>query len=166
MYKHHISWYKESWFAERLRIRRRLFKVRSTGSSFVRLAWQATTLASFSLARKVKKRASITSHRRSTVGKKLYCGNLSYSVSSSDLEQLFAQFGSVESAQVIMERDTGRSKGFGFVEMATPAEAQAAMSGLNETEHDGRTLTVNEAKPRENRGGGGRGGYGGGRGRY
>ncbi len=98
------------------------------------------------------------------VGRKLYCGNLSYNVSSSDLEQLFSQFGSVESAQVIADRDTGSSKGFGFVEMASDAEAQAAISGLNEKEHDGRTLTVNEARPRENRGGGGRGGYGGGRG--
>ena len=98
------------------------------------------------------------------MGKKLYCGNLSYNISSSDLEQLFSQFGSVESAQVIADRDTGRSKGFGFVEMANEAEAQAAISGLNETEHDGRALTVNEAKPREDRGGGGRGGYGSGRG--
>ena len=98
------------------------------------------------------------------MGTKLYCGNLSYSVSNSDLEQLFSQFGSVASAQVITDRDTGRSKGFGFVEMGNEAEAQAAISGLNETEHDGRSLTVNEAKPRENRGGGGRGGYGGGRG--
>ncbi|MEX0819297.1 MAG: RNA-binding protein [Pirellulaceae bacterium] len=100
------------------------------------------------------------------MGKKLYCGNLSYNVSSSDLEQLFSQFGSVESAQVITDRDTGRSKGFGFVEMSSDAEAQAAISGLNETDHDGRALTVNEAKPREDRGGGGggRGGYGGGRG--
>lgn len=99
------------------------------------------------------------------MGRKLYCGNLSYGVSSSDLEQLFAEFGSVESAQVIADRDTGRSKGFGFVEMSTEAEAQAAISGLNEREHEGRALTVNEAKPRENRGGGGgRGGYGGGRG--
>ena len=95
---------------------------------------------------------------------KLYCGNLSYSVSSSDLEQLFAQFGTVESAQVISDRDTGRSKGFGFVEMATDDEAQAAINGLNEQDHEGRALTVNEAKPREDRGGGGRGGYGGGRG--
>ena len=79
------------------------------------------------------------------MGRKLYCGNLSYSVSSSDLERLFSQFGSVESAQVITERDTGRSKGFGFVEMANEAEAQAAINGLNETEHDGRPLTVNEA---------------------
>jgi len=98
------------------------------------------------------------------VGKKLYCGNLSFNVSSTDLEQLFAQFGTVESAQVIADRDSGRSKGFGFVEMASDDEAQAAITGLNETEHDGRSLTVNEARPREDRGGGGRGGYGGGRG--
>jgi len=99
------------------------------------------------------------------VGRKLYCGNLPYNISSADLEQLFAPFGSVESAQVISDRDTGRSKGFGFVEMSTDAEAQAAITGLNETEHDGRALTVNEARPRENRsGGGGRGGRGGGRG--
>ncbi len=102
------------------------------------------------------------------MGTKLYCGNLSYSVNSSDLEQLFSQFGTVESAQVISDRDTGRSKGFGFVEMSNQSEAQAAISGLNELEHEGRSLTVNEAKPRENRGGGGggggRGGYGGGRG--
>jgi RNA recognition motif-containing protein len=99
------------------------------------------------------------------VGRKLYCGNLSFNVSSSDLEQLFGQYGTVESAQVISDRDTGRSKGFGFVEMGTDAEAEAAISGLNEQEHDGRALTVNEAKPRESRsGGGGGGGYGGGRG--
>ena len=94
------------------------------------------------------------------MGTKLYCGNLSYNVSNSDLEQLFSQFGSVASADVITDRDNGRSKGFGFVEMATEVEAQAAISGLNETVHDGRPLTVNEAKPRESRGGGG--GYGGG----
>ncbi len=105
------------------------------------------------------------------MGKKLYCGNLGYGVTSSDLEQLFSQFGQVQSAEVINDRDTGRSKGFGFVEMSTEAEAQAAISGVNGTEHDGRTLTVNEARPREERrggggggGGGGRGGYGGGRG--
>ena len=92
------------------------------------------------------------------MGRKLYCGNLSYGVSTSDLEQLFSRYGSVESAQVITDRDTGRSKGFGFVEMASESEAQAAISGLNETEHDGRSLTVNEAKPRENRGGYGRSG--------
>ena len=104
------------------------------------------------------------------MGKKLYCGNLSYNTTSSELEQLFAEFGSVQSAEVIMDRDTGRSKGFGFVEMSSDAEAQAAIEGLNLKEHDGRALAVNEARPREDRrgggsrsGGGGRGGYGGGR---
>jgi len=95
------------------------------------------------------------------VGKKLYVGNLTYQVTESNLEELFAQFGTVQSAQVIQDRETGRSKGFGFVEMDTDAQAQAAIQGLNEQEHDGRRLTVNEAKPREDRGGG-RGGYGGG----
>ena len=95
------------------------------------------------------------------MGKKLYVGNLSYNMSSSDLEQLFSQYGTVQSAQVIQDRDTGRSKGFGFVEMTNDAEAQAAISGLHEQQHDGRPLTVNEARPREERGGGG-GGYGGG----
>src|SRR5204862_7576421 len=107
--------------------------------------------------------------RRSTRGKKLYVGNLSYDTSSSYLEQLFAQHGTVASAQVINDRDTGRSKGFGFVEMASDEEAAAAIAALNGQQHDGRTLTVNEAKPREDRGGGGggggRGGYGGGGGR-
>jgi RNA recognition motif-containing protein len=103
------------------------------------------------------------------VGKKLYVGNLTYSVNESDLEGLFSQFGTVQSAQIIQDRETGRSKGFGFVEMDTDAQAQAAIQGLNEQEHDGRRLTVNEAKPREDRGGGGGGGrsggggYGGGR---
>jgi RNA recognition motif-containing protein len=96
----------------------------------------------------------------------LYCGNLSYNTASSDLEQLFSEFGRVQSAEVIMDRDTGRSKGFGFVEMSSDAEAQAAIDGLNMKEHDGRALAVNEARPREERprggGGGGRGGYGGG----
>jgi RNA recognition motif-containing protein len=109
--------------------------------------------------------------RRSAVGKKLYVGNLSYNVKNSDLETLFAQFGTVQSAQVIQDRDTGRSKGFAFVEMGSDAEAQAAIRGLHEQEHDGRPLTVNEAKPREDRGGGGgggggRGGRGGGGGGY
>ena len=102
------------------------------------------------------------------MGKKLYCGNLSFNVTSSDLDQMFSQFGTVQSAEVINDRDTGRSKGFGFVEMGSDAEAQAAIAGINGTEHDGRTLTVNEARPKENRGGGGgggRGGYGGGGGR-
>ena len=95
------------------------------------------------------------------MGKKLYVGNLSYGVDSSVLEQLFSQHGQVVSAQVISDRDTGRSKGFGFVEMSSDDEAQAAIAAMNGQEHDGRTLTVNEAKPREDRGGGG-GGYGGG----
>src|SRR5262249_51281339 len=94
------------------------------------------------------------------MGKKLYVGNLAYSVSDSDLQQLFGQHGTVQSAQVIMDRDTGRSKGFGFVEMSNDAEAQAAIAALNGLQHEGRSLTVNEARPKE--GGGGRGGYGGG----
>jgi RNA recognition motif-containing protein len=98
------------------------------------------------------------------VGKKLYVGNLTFQISGADLEQLFSEFGTVESAQVIQDRDTGRSKGFGFVEMGTEAEAQAAIQGLHDREINGRRLTVNEAKPREPRPGGG-GGYGGGRSR-
>ena len=102
------------------------------------------------------------------MGKKLYCGNLSYNVASSDLEQMFGEFGTVQSAEVIMDRDTGRSKGFGFIEMSNDTEAQAAIQGLNLKEHDGRALTVNEARPREARsgGGGGRGGYSGARRSY
>jgi RNA recognition motif-containing protein len=110
------------------------------------------------------------------MGSKLYVGNLSYNVTSSELEQLCAPHGTVQSAEVIQDRDTGRSKGFGFVQMGSDEEAQAAISALNGQEHDGRALTVNEAKPREERprsgggggygggggGGGGRGGYGGG----
>ena len=101
------------------------------------------------------------------MGKKLYVGNLSYEVTSSDLETLFGQFGSVQSAQVIQDRDTGRSKGFGFVEMGDDNSANEAIRGLHEKDHGGRPLTVNEARPREERGGGGgggggRGGYGGG----
>ena len=108
-------------------------------------------------------RVVLLSIRSSTVGKKLYVGNLTYNVNESDLEALFSQFGTVQSAQIIVDRDTNRSKGFGFVEMGSDAEAQAAIQGLNAHDHDGRNLTVNEAKPREDRGGGG-GGYGGGRG--
>jgi len=102
------------------------------------------------------------------MGKKLYVGNLSYNVTSSDLEQLFAQHGTVASAQVINDRDTGRSKGFGFVEMGSDEEATAAITAVNGQQHDGRTLTVNEARPKEERsgGGGGYGGGGGGRGGY
>jgi len=98
------------------------------------------------------------------MGKKLYVGNLSYQVDSSELEQLFAAHGQVVSAQIINDRDTGRSKGFGFVEMSSDAEAQAAIAALNGQQHNGRALTVNEARPREERGGGGNfGGGGGGR---
>ena len=98
------------------------------------------------------------------MAKKLYCGNLGYGISSNELEDLFAAFGAVKSAEVINDRDTGRSKGFGFVEMSSDNEALAAINGINGREHDGRTLTVNEAKPREARsgGGGGGGGYRGG----
>jgi RNA recognition motif-containing protein len=111
------------------------------------------------------------------MGKKLYVGNLPYSVADSDLQRLFEAHGSVVSAQVIMDRDTGRSKGFGFVEMGSDSEAQAAIAEMNGKEVDGRSLTVNEARPKPEGGGGrggrggyggggGRGGYGGGRGRY
>ena len=94
------------------------------------------------------------------MGKKLYCGNLNFKVTSSDLEQLFTQYGKVDSAQVITDRESGRSKGFGFVEMSSEEEATAAINGLNEQEHEGRNLTVNEARPRQERS---RGGGGGGR---
>src|SRR6202043_2952489 len=99
------------------------------------------------------------------MAKKLYVGNLPYSVSDSDLQAMFEAFGTVQSAQVIMDRDTGRSKGFGFVEMGSDQEAQAAITGLNGKEVEGRALTVNEARPKTEggRGGGGGGGrYGGG----
>ncbi len=98
------------------------------------------------------------------MGRKLYVGNLTYGVTDSALQQMFEAHGTVQSAQVIMDRDTGRSKGFGFVEMGSDQEAQAAAAAMNGKEVDGRALTVNEAKPREDRGGGGgggRGGYGG-----
>jgi RNA recognition motif-containing protein len=97
---------------------------------------------------------------------RLYVGNLSFNTTSQSLETLFAEFGQVKSAQVVMDRDTGRSKGFGFVEMSDNGQAQAAIDGLNQKEVDGRSLTVNEARPREERsfggGGGGRGGRSGG----
>jgi RNA recognition motif-containing protein len=98
----------------------------------------------------------------------LYVGNLSYQTSNSDLEKLFEAHGTVRSAQVIMDRDSGRSKGFAFVEMSNDHEAQSAIAALSGAEIDGRAITVNEARPREERGGGGgggggRGGYGGGR---
>jgi cold-inducible RNA-binding protein len=95
------------------------------------------------------------------VGKKLYVGNLGYGVTDDQLRGMFAPYGSVQTAQVIVDRDTGRSKGFGFVEMASDPEAQAAIAGMNGQMSDGRSLTVNEAKPKESRSGGsGGGGYG------
>jgi RNA recognition motif-containing protein len=96
------------------------------------------------------------------MGSKLYVGNLSYNVTSSDLEQMCSPHGTVSSAEVIQDRDTGRSKGFGFVQMSSDQEAQAVIAALNGQENDGRNLTVNEAKPREERPRGGGGGYGGG----
>jgi RNA recognition motif-containing protein len=92
------------------------------------------------------------------MGKKLYVGSLGYGMTASELQQLFEPHGTVESAEVIADRDTGRSKGFGFVEMSSDQEAQAAIAALNGKEVGGRTLTVNEARPKE--GGGGRGGFG------
>jgi RNA recognition motif-containing protein len=106
------------------------------------------------------------------VGNKLYVGNLAYSVRDDSLHQAFSQFGTVTSAKVMMDRETGRSKGFGFVEMGSDAEAQAAINGMNGQALEGRAVVVNEARPREDRpggggyGGGGRGGYGGGGGGY
>jgi RNA recognition motif-containing protein len=104
------------------------------------------------------------------MGNKLYVGNLSYNIRDDDLQQAFAQYGSVSSAKVMMDRDTGRSKGFGFVEMGSDPEAQAAINGMNGQALDGRAIVVNEARPREerpggfggSRSGGGGGGYGGG----
>jgi cold-inducible RNA-binding protein len=104
------------------------------------------------------------------MGNKLYVGNLSYNVRDDDLQQAFAQYGTVSSAKVMMDRDTGRSKGFGFVEMGSDPEAQAAINGMNGQALDGRAIVVNEARPREERpggfggGGGSRGGFGGGSG--
>ena len=89
---------------------------------------------------------------------KLYVGNLTYSVTNESLETMFAEFGEIRSAQIIMDRDTGRSKGFGFVEMSSDQSAKAAISALDGKDVDGRALTVNEAKPREERGGSGGGG--------
>src|SRR2546423_13977361 len=100
------------------------------------------------------------------MGRKLYVGNLSYGVTDSDLTTMFGAHGTVESAQVIVDRDTGRSKGFGFVEMKTDQEAQAAIAALNGQDSGGRPLTVNEARPKTEGGRGGGGGGGGGRGGY
>ncbi len=127
--------------------------------------WRTTKLVPF-VCGPESKIGSVFQFEEFTVGKKLYVGNLSYSVTSATLEQMFAPFGSVRSAEVIQDRDTGRSKGFGFVEMADDSAAQEAIRGLHEKENEGRPLIVNEARPREDRGGGGsRGGGGGGGGR-
>lgn len=96
------------------------------------------------------------------MGNKLYVGNLAYSVRDDALQQAFSQYGHVASAKVMMDRETGRSKGFGFVEMGSDAEAQAAINGMNGQALEGRAIVVNEARPREDRPGGGGGGYGGG----
>ena len=102
------------------------------------------------------------------MGRKLYVGNLPYTASETDLSEKFAASGTVESCKLIIDRDTGRSKGFGFIEMATDSEAQAAIDSLNGTDYDGRPMRVNEAKPQEKRsgGGGGGGGYRGGGNRW
>jgi len=107
----------------------------------------------------------LLSGKRASMGKKIYVGNLGYDVSSSDLQQLFAPYGTVQSAQVIEDRDAGRSKGFGFVEMSTDDEANKAIAALNGQMQGERALTVNEAKPRVARGGSGGGGGSGGYGR-
>ena len=104
--------------------------------------------------------------RAIAMAKRLYVGNLKYTVTSEQLHELFEQFGTVSSAQVLSDRDTGRSRGFGFVEMANDDEAQAAIEALDGRDHDGRRLTVNEAKPRTSGGGGGGGYRGGGGGGY
>jgi RNA recognition motif-containing protein len=106
---------------------------------------------------------SFCPYKEISMGKRLYVGNLPYSVTSSDLEEMFKAHGQVVSAEVVSDRDTNRSKGFGFVEMNTDQEADAAIAALNGLQNGGRALTVNEARPREERGGGG-GGFGGGRG--
>jgi RNA recognition motif-containing protein len=119
---------------------------------------EANPIRSFSLFPKIRERYIYMSM-------KLYVGNLAFTTSSQDLQELFAQAGTVESASVVEDRDTGRSRGFGFVEMSSKEEGEAAIAQFNGKEVNGRALNVNEAKPRENRGGGGgRGGFGGGRG--
>jgi hypothetical protein len=126
--------------------------------------WRAAILAPSELVRGLAA-VRVFFFEELNVGKKLYVGNLSYETTNANLEELFSPFGSVRSAQVIQDRDTGRSKGFGFVEMSDDNAARAAIQALNDKEHDGRRLAVNEAKPREERSGGG-GGGGGGRGGY
>jgi RNA recognition motif-containing protein len=127
--------------------------------------WRTNTLVPFEQPGK-QYWAAIVYNRSFLVGKKLYVGNLSYDVDNAALEALFATYGTVKSAEVIHDRDTGRSKGFGFVEMADDNAAQEAIRGLNDTQQNGRPITVNEARPKTDRGGGGGGGggYGGNRG--
>jgi RNA recognition motif-containing protein len=143
-----------------------LLRIDSLLSSLASPTWRTSILVPFASTQKASSGRNFCS-RSSVVGKKLYVGNLSYSVTSASLEGMFSPFGSVASAQVIEDRETGRSKGFGFVEMGDENAAQQAIQGMNEKEHDGRALMVNEAKPREDRAGGGggrgRGGYSGGR---
>jgi len=143
-------------------VHRWLFPIRSLLPSLAFPAAKGSTRSPFLPDPESLLRVVLLSFRSLTVGKKLYVGNLTYNVNESDLEALFSQFGSVQSAQIIVDRDTNRSKGFGFVEMGSDAEAQAAIQALDGRDHDGRNLTVNEAKPREPRSGGGGGGYGGG----
>src|SRR5213592_3408999 len=112
-------------------------------------------------SRRVEAPKFVGKEERRPMGNKLYVGNLAYSVRDESLQQAFSQFGTVTSAKVMMDRDTGRSKGFGFVEMGSDAEAQAAINGMNGQALEGRAIVVNEARPREDRGGGG-GSYGGG----
>jgi RNA recognition motif-containing protein len=122
-------------------------------------------VATFTVGPESKMRAEMPNSTGDQMGKKIYVGNLSYDVTDAALQTMFAPHGTVQSAQVIIDRETGRSKGFGFVEMGTDDEAKAAIAALNGQDNGGRALTVNEAKPRENRpggGGGGRGGFGGG----
>jgi cold-inducible RNA-binding protein len=132
------------------------------------LPFRAEIPASFLLIRKVN--VDLAHFLGKHMGNKLYVGNLSYDVTNESLQSLFAPFGNVTSAQVIMDRDTGRSKGFGFVEMSSSEEAQAAITGLHGKENGGRALKVNEAQPKTDRprsgGGGGYGGGGGGGRRY
>ena len=128
-----------------------LFPIRSLLPSLAFPASRSSIRSPFLLDPESTRRVVLLSSRSLIVAKKLYVGNLTYNVNESDLEALFSPFGTVQSAQIIVDRDTNRSKGFGFVEMGTDAEAQAAIQGLNERDHDGRNLTVNEAKPREPR---------------
>jgi RNA recognition motif. (a.k.a. RRM, RBD, or RNP domain) len=124
--------------------------------------WRINTLIPFERPGKYSSGCTLFAVGSSVVGKKLYVGNLSYDVTNASLETMFSPFGSVKSAEVIQDRDTGRSKGFGFVEMSDDNAALEAIRSLNESDQGGRPLTVNEARPREARSGG----FGGSRGGY